>query len=148
MESKRIVLFLCTGNSARSQIAEGLLRARAGATYEAHSAGTEPAPSIHPLAVEAMKEIGVDISAQRPKSVGTYLGRLPVRHLIIVCKSANQTCPSVFPGVLTRDFWPIDDPANPPDGSPATLERFRAARDEITARLETWLSEKASARIP
>jgi arsenate reductase len=146
METKPIVLFLCTGNSARSQMAEGLLRAKAGALFEARSAGTTPAEAVHPLAVQAMEEIGIDISAQRPKDVAAFLGRLPVRHLIIVCASANQRCPSVFPGVLSRDFWPIEDPADPADGSSPVMEGFCKARDEIAERLEAWLKDKSARR--
>jgi len=132
---KPVVLFLCTGNSARSQMAEGLLRHKAGDRYEAASAGTEPASAVKPLAIEAMREIGIDIAAQRPKSVALYLGRLPARHLIIVCDGAQQKCPTTFPGVTTRDFWPIDDPA-----AAGTLQAFRSARDEISTRLDAWLN--------
>ena len=136
---KPIVLFLCTGNSARSQMAEGLLRAKSSERFEAHSAGTDPAPAVHPVAIEAMREIGIDISDQRPKAAKEYLGRLPVRHLFIVCDGANQKCPSTFPGVRTRDFWNIEDPAAF-QGSPVdTLQRFRQVRDEISSRLDAWL---------
>ena len=122
-------------------MAEGLLRAKAGGRFEARSAGTHPAAAVHPLAGAAMKEIGIDISEQRPTDVAELLGRLEVRHLIIVCSSANRECPSVFPGVLTRDFWPVADPAAPEDGSEPTMARFREARDEIAQRLDAWLAE-------
>lgn len=136
MTTKPIVLFLCTGNSARSQMAEALLRSKAPDRFDARSAGTDPAPAVHPLAIEAMQDIGIDISNQKPKGVSEYLGHIAARHLIIVCDGANQKCPSVYPGVVTRDFWPIDDPAS----SEPTLGRFREARDEISARLDDWLS--------
>jgi arsenate reductase len=132
---KPVVLFLCTGNSARSQMAEGLLRARASSRFEAASAGTDPAAAIHPLAVEAMREIGIDISAQRPKSVKEILGRVPARHLVVVCDDANRACPTTFPGVLTRDVWPIEDPARL-----ASIEAFRRARDDIRSRIDAWLA--------
>src|SRR5215471_18057753 len=96
---KPTVLILCTGNSARSQMAEGLLRAKAGDSLEVLSAGTEPAPRVNPLAIEAMQEIGIDISAARPKDVGELLGKVPVRHLIIVCHDAAHRCPGTWPGV-------------------------------------------------
>ena len=140
--SKPVVLFLCTGNSARSQMAEGLLRAQAGAAYEVTSAGTEPARAVHPSAVAVMREIGIDISAQRPKPVAELMGRIPVRHLIIVCDGANAKCPSGFPGVVTRDFWPIDDPARY-SGTGDELRKFREARDELSSRIGAWLRDRA-----
>ena len=76
-----------------------------------YSAGTEPAERVHPLAVQVMAEKGIDISNQEPKNVGQYLGRLAVRHLIIVCSGANEKCPRIFPGMMNRQFWPFDDPA-------------------------------------
>ncbi len=146
MTSRPIVLFLCTGNSARSQMAEGLLRDKAGALFEAQSAGTDPAEAVHPLAIRVMKEAGVDISRQLPKGVAEFLGRLPVRHLVIVCDGANQRCPTTFPNVLTRDFWPIEDPAAYRGPSEAAVAKFREVRDEISARLDAWLAEKAIGR--
>jgi arsenate reductase len=122
-------------------MAEGLLRSKAGEVFQARSAGTEPAEAVHPLAVQAMAEIGIDISAQRPTSAKEILGRLPVRHLIVVCDGANQRCPSSFPGVLTRDFWPIEDPAGYRGPAEQSLARFREARDEISTRLDAWLTE-------
>lgn len=139
--AKPIVLILCTGNSARSQMAEGLLRAKAGDRFEVLSAGTEPAPRVNPIAIEAMREIGIDISDARPKDVGQFLGRAPVRHLIIVCHDAAGRCPSVWPGVVTRAHWPIDDPAAFHGEHAAALEKFREARDEISSRLDQWLAE-------
>lgn len=134
------VLFLCTGNSCRSQMAEGLLRKHGGDRFEVHSAGTDPAAEVHPLAVEVMRELGVDISAQRPKGVGDLLGRLAVRHLIIVCDGANESCPRIFPGMLHRHFWPFDDPAAFRGSPEATREKFRAVRDQIDARIQEWLA--------
>src|SRR5688500_11952544 len=110
-DPKPIVLVLCTGNSARSQMAEALLRKHQGDRYEVHSAGTQPKDRVHPLAVKAMREAGIDISAYRPKSTSQFLGRVPVRHLLIVCDNANQSCPRVWPGSYTRSFLPFDDPA-------------------------------------
>lgn len=145
-ESKRsIVLFLCTGNSCRSQMAQGFLRKLAGDRYDAHSAGTEPKEQVHPLAVKVMSEAGIDISDEHPKGTERYLGRLPVRHLVIVCGDAEEKCPRVFPGVLTREFWPFDDPAAFKGTPEATLREFRLIRDQIEARIKQWLREKGPA---
>src|SRR5262245_55253311 len=97
-EAKPIVLILCTGNSCRSQMAEGFLRRFQGDAYEVHSAGAEPKEGVHPLAVLVMDEAGVDIGRQRPKNLSDYLGKLPVRHVITVCDHANGSCPRVWPG--------------------------------------------------
>ena len=140
-KSKPNVLFLCTGNSCRSQMAEGFLRASGGDRFAALSAGTKPADQVHPMAVQVMAEKGVDISDQVPKGVGQYLGRLPVKHLIIVCDGANEKCPRVFPGIMNRMFWPFEDPAAFVGSPSATLEKFRTVRDEIEARINSWLKE-------
>jgi len=123
-------------------MAEGLLRTKAGDAFDVRSAGTEPAPRVNPLAVEAMREVGIDISAARPKGVSEFLGHLPVRHLIIVCHDAAGRCPSVWPGVVSRTYWPIEDPAAFRGDAAAALDRFRQARDEISARLDEWLAER------
>ena len=95
---KQKVLFLCTQNSARSQMAEGLLRDMAGESFEAYSAGIDPTPEIHPCAVEAMREIGIDISEQCPKGLKAYMGKMSFNYLIIVCARAEEKCPKTFPG--------------------------------------------------
>jgi arsenate reductase len=136
-----IVLILCTGNSARSQMAEGLLRAKAGNAFDVRSAGTDPAPRVNPLAIEVMREIGIDISAARPKDLGQFLGRLPVRHLITVCHDADGKCPSVWPGVVARVHWPIEDPAVFRGDASAARVKFRAVRDELSQRLDQWIVE-------
>jgi arsenate reductase len=123
-------------------MAEGLLRSKAGEFFAATSAGTDPVEAVHPLAVRAMAEVGIDISTQRPKSAKELLGRLPVRHLIVVCDGANQRCPTGFPGILTRDFWPMEDPASYRGPAEQALAKFRQARDEISSRLDAWLAEK------
>jgi arsenate reductase len=141
MDTKPNVLFLCTGNSCRSQMAEAFLRRLGGDRFEAYSAGTDPAEGVHPLAIEVMAEKDVDIHAARPKNVGDYLGRLNVRHLIIVCAGANEKCPRIFPGMANRMFWPFDDPAAFEGTPTATLEKFRTVRDQIEARIKQWLLE-------
>lgn len=142
LTARPVVLFLCTGNSARSQMAEGLLRAKAGDRFDAQSAGTDPAPLVHPLAIEVMAELSIDIRPHRPKSVSEFLGRLRAQHLIIVCDGANQRCPTIFPGILTRDFWPIEDPAAFRGPRETALARFRAARDEISRQLDEWVAQR------
>jgi arsenate reductase (thioredoxin) len=143
MGAKPNVLFLCTGNSCRSQMAEGFLRTLGGDRFTSCSAGTEPAERVHPLAIEVMEEREIDIRESKPKSVSEYLGRLPVRHLIVVCDGANEKCPRVFPGMMNRMFWPFDDPAAFQGSPEATLEKFRTVRDEIEARIQQWLKETA-----
>jgi len=139
MPDKPNVLVLCTGNSCRSQMAEGYLRQLGGDRFSVHSAGTEPQASVHPLAVAVMLEDGVDISQQRPRHVQEFLGKLLVRYLIIVCDGANKSCPRVFPGVSEKLFWPFDDPAAFAGSAGATLEKFRAVRDQIKERIRSWL---------
>jgi arsenate reductase (thioredoxin) len=140
--AKPIVLILCTGNSCRSQMAEGLLRKHQGGSYDVRSAGTEPRDRVHPLAVQVMAEIGIDISAQCPKGIDEFLGTLPVKHLIIVCNNANQTCPRIWPGTYTRAYLPFDDPAEASGTESEKLEVFRRVRDEIDAAMRTWRPER------
>lgn len=134
------VLFLCTGNSARSQMAEGLLREKAGERFEVFSAGTEPHP-VNPAAIKAMDEIGIDISGQKSNDLTDYLGQEHIGTLIIVCDKANETCPRVWPGVQNRYYWPFDDPAVVEGSDEEKLAVFRRVRDEIAAKLDEWLAE-------
>jgi arsenate reductase len=131
------VLFLCTHNSARSQMAEGWLRALAGARVEAASAGTE-ATRVHPLAIRAMAEAGVDLAGQTSKTLERYLGE-PWDWVITVCDAAAERCP-VFPAAARRLHWPFDDPSRARGGEAERLAVFRRVRDEIRARLESWLA--------
>ena len=135
---KPIVLILCTGNSCRSQMAEGFLRHYQSDKFEPHSAGTQPQPRIHPLAVKVMAEKGIDISGQHPKNLGEYLGRAPVRHLLIVCDKANGTCPRIWPGAYTRAYMPFDDPAAFVGDEETKLAEFRRVRDQIGEAMRTW----------
>lgn len=138
---KPTVLILCTGNSCRSQIAEGYLRRFGGDRFEVLSAGTEPKDEVHPMAVQVMQEDGVDISRHLPKGIREFLGRIPVRYLLIVCGGANETCPRIWPGMRERLFWPFDDPASF-EGSPEDVRNeFRRVRDQIRDRIESWLAE-------
>ena len=145
MMNKPIVLILCTGNSCRSQMAEAFLRKYQGDTYEVASAGTEPKSEVHPLAVRVMNEIGIDIGQQRPKDASDFLGKAPVRHLLIVCDRANASCPRIWPGTYTRTYLPFDDPAHAEGTVEQQLEVFRRVRDEIGDEMKTWRPEPAHA---
>ena len=145
MTAKPLILVLCTGNSARSQMAEAFLRKHKGDRFTAASAGTSPKPEVHPLAVRAMKEVRIDISAQRPRDIGEFLGKRPVRHVVIVCDNANQSCPRVWPGTFSRTFMPFDDPAAATGTEAERLAVFRRVRDEIDAAMRKWVPEQTKA---
>jgi arsenate reductase len=140
MPAKAKVLFLCTGNSARSQMAEGLLRHYAGEAFEAYSAGLEP-KGMNPLTVKVMEEIGVDVSQQRSKHVREYLGYVNFAYLIIVCGDAEEKCPTVFVGVSKRMFWPFNDPARAEGTEEEKLAEFRRVREQIDEKIREWLRE-------
>ncbi len=136
------VLFLCTGNSCRSQMAEGFLRAFDKDAYEAHSAGTSPS-AVNPLAVQVMREVGIDISMQQSKNVASYLGQhFPI--VITVCDNANEHCP-IFPGPCVREHWPFPDPAEATGTSEERLEVFRTVRDAIANRIRAFVTSRTSA---
>ena len=135
MDKKR-VLFLCTHNSARSQMAEGLLRHLAGDRYEAFSAGTE-ATRVRPLAIKAMAELGVDISRQESKTLDRYLGD-PFDAVITVCDQAAEACP-VFPGAERRLHWSFPDPSKATGTEEQQLAVYRRVRDDIRAHVEQEL---------
>jgi arsenate reductase len=130
------VLFLCTHNSARSQMAEGLLRSCSGGAYEAFSAGTT-ATRVRPEAIAVMQEIGMDISAQASKTLERYLHE-SFDVVITVCDDANEACP-VFPHARQRRHWSIDDPSRVKGSEAERLTAFRRARDELRTRIETEL---------
>jgi arsenate reductase len=134
--SKPKVLFLCTGNSARSQMAEGYLRHVAGGEFEPLSAGIEP-KGLNPLAVEAMREIGIDISQQKSKDVREFLGQ-PIPYVITVCDNAKQRCP-IFPRTYKFLHWSLEDPAEATGSHEEKLAVFRRVRDEIRQRIEQEL---------
>jgi arsenate reductase len=136
MTAPRRVLFLCTHNSARSQMAEGLLRALGGDRFAVFSAGTV-ATSVRPEAITAMREIGIDISGQSSKTLEQFLGE-PFDEVITVCDDANDACP-VFPGVRNRRHWSIPDPSAVTGSEIDRLAAFCSARDRIRQRIETEL---------
>jgi len=133
------VLFLCTGNSARSQMAEALLRKYAANRFEPYSAGLEPKP-IHPLAIEVMREVGIDISNQRSKNIEEYIGKVHFGYVITVCDNAEKNCP-FFPGITTRLHWSFEDPAAFEGSDNEKLAKFREIRDQIESRIKGWLEE-------
>jgi arsenate reductase (thioredoxin) len=133
------VLFLCTHNSARSQMAEGLLRHLAGDRFEAHSAGTE-ATLVRPLAIRTMDEIGIDISGQESKTLQRYLSE-PFDYVITVCDDANEACP-FFPGARNRLHWSLEDPSRAEGSEEERLAVFRRVRDEIRKHIEQELVNK------
>ena len=139
--SKPKVLFLCTGNSARSQMAEGYLRHVAGGEFEPLSAGVEP-KGLNPLAVEAMSEIGIDISRQRSKDVRDFLGHA-IPYVITVCDNAKQQCP-IFPHTYKSLHWGLEDPAEATGSHEEKLAVFRRVRDEIRQRIEQELLKPAA----
>jgi len=134
------VLFLCTGNSARSQMAEALLRKYAGDQFDVYSAGLEPR-GINPYTVRAMNEIGVDLSGHRSKDVMEYLGRVNFGYVITVCDNAEANCP-IFPFVTTRMHWSFEDPARFEGADEDKLAKFREVRDQIDERIRSWLAEQ------
>ncbi len=142
-QKKQNVLFLCTGNSCRSQMAEGLLRHMAGDRFEPLSAGLDPGSEVHPLAIRVMAEIGIDISAQQPKAVSLYLGKTVIHYLMVVCNKAQSTCPRIWPGLANekRYYWPIPDPAAISGTPEEQLAGFREVRDELKEQLTLWVTD-------
>ncbi len=141
MSGKPGILVLCTGNSCRSQMAAGFLRQLAGERFEIASAGSRPAVEVHPLAIEVMREVGIDLSQARPQHVQPLLGRMSVQYLIVVCDSANDECPgTAFGGAAERLFWPFDDPAKLVGSADEVRAGFRRVRDQIEARIRAWLA--------
>jgi len=137
MTHKKRVLFICTHNSARSQMAEGFLRRVAGDRFDVYSAGTE-ATHVRPQAIEVMAEIGIDISGQTSKTLQQYL---PERwdYVITVCDDANESCP-VFPGTSDRSHWSFPDPSKATGTDAERLQVYRDVRDQIARRIRTFAS--------
>ncbi len=138
MSRKPGVLFVCSHNSARSQMAEGWLKHLAGDRFEVASAGVDPGV-LNPLSVRAMAEVGIDISQNRAEGIASYLGRWKVDYLIVVCDKASQTCPRIWPGVCERLDWSFDDPSAAHGSEAERLAVFRRVRDEIRERVEEWI---------
>jgi arsenate reductase len=136
--SKPAILILCTGNSCRSHLAEGLLRAALNEDYLVASAGSKPAGYVHPLAIKAMAEIGIDISTHHSKHMDEFLHQ-NVETVITVCGNADQACP-VFPGQINRHHWGFDDPAHATGTEEEQMAVFRRVRDEIKRVFEAYAS--------
>ena len=134
--NKPTVLILCTGNSCRSHLAEGILRAAAGDLLNVQSAGSKPAGYVHPLAIQVMKEIGIDISAHRSKHMNDFLSQ-PIETVVTVCGNADQACP-MFPGQLNRHHWGFEDPAHAIGTDEEKLAVFRQVRDQIKMVFEAY----------
>lgn len=124
------ILILCTGNSCRSHLAEGILQQALGENFRVASAGSKPAGYVHPLAIKAMAEIGIDISGHRSKHLDEFLSD-DVETVITVCGNADQACP-MFPGQMNRHHWPFDDPAHATGSEEEQMQVFRRVRDEIS----------------
>lgn len=143
MLKKPKVLFLCTGNSARSQMGEAFLRHYGGEEYDVFSAGLEP-KGINPYTVRVMAENGIDLSAHYSKSVKEFLGKELIQYLITVCDDAEKNCPTIWPGVSERIHWSFEDPAAFIGTEEEVLAKFRAIRDQIEIKVTGWLLEKAA----
>ena len=141
--TKKRLLVLCTGNSARSQMGEGLFRAEGGDAFEVFSAGTKPSV-VRPEAIEVMKEIGIDISGHRSKPVDEFAGR-SFDFVVTVCDNARDACP-VFPGGTARIHWSFEDPAALIGNETERLAEFRRIRDQIRGRVKEFLREQAVTR--
>jgi arsenate reductase len=138
--SKIKVLFLCTHNAARSQMAEAFLRHYGAERFEAYSAGLEP-KEIDPFTFQVMAEKGYSLEGQSAKSVRQYLGNTHFGYIITVCDYAEENCPTSFLGVSKRIHWSLDDPTKFQGSPQEKLDKFRQVRDEVEQRLLTWLNE-------
>ena len=145
MTTKPTILILCTGNSCRSHMAEGILRAAAGDLLDVRSAGSKPAGSVHPKAIEVMREIGIDISGHTSKHMNEFLGG-KVDIVVTVCGNADQACP-IFPGQVKRYHWGFDDPAHAAGTEEEILEAFRKVRDQIRLVFEAYAAGLRDAAI-
>lgn len=138
MDQKQNVLFLCTGNSARSQMAEAFLRHYGHDRFSAYSAGIEPKP-INAMTIQVMEEIGFDLSGQTSKSVKEFLGRTFISWLITVCDQAEKNCPTAWPGIMHKEHWFFEDPAAFEGTTEEKVAKFRQVRDQIQAQILAWL---------
>jgi arsenate reductase len=139
--SKEKVLFLCTGNSARSQMAEAFLRKHGGDWFDAYSAGTDP-KDINPYAKRVMEEVGVSLSHQYSKHVKEYMGKIHFAYVITLCDEAEKSCPAIFPGMGQRLHWSFEDPAAVVGSDDEKLAKFREVRNRIERLIKEWLIEQ------
>ena len=136
---RQTILILCTGNSCRSHLAEGILRAATGGRINVASAGSQPAGHVHPMAIEVMKEIDIDISSQTSKHLNDFLEQ-DIHTVITVCSNADSECP-VFPGQVHKHHWPFEDPAQAAGNDEEKRTIFRRVRDEIREKFEAYARE-------
>ena len=145
--TKPTVLILCTGNSCRSHLAEGILKHAAADLFDVYSAGSKPAGYVHPKAIQVMKEIGLDLSGHSSKHLSEFLGK-QIDTVITVCGNADQACP-MFPGQVNRYHWGFDDPAHATGTEEEILAVFRRARDQIKLVFEAYaLGYRESTKSP
>jgi arsenate reductase len=144
--TKPTILILCTGNSCRSHMAEGFLRAAAGELVDVQSAGSNPTGSVHPLTIKVMAEVGIDISSHRSKHLKEFLDQ-PVNTVITVCGNLDQGCP-IFPGQVNRHHWPFADPAKATGSEEEILACFRRVRDEMRRVFEAYAAGLRDAAQP
>jgi arsenate reductase (thioredoxin) len=142
--NKLRVLFLCSANTSRSQMAEALLRHHGADRFEVISAGLEPGV-VNPFAIQAIEEMGLSMEGHRAKAVKDFLGQ-SFHYLITVCSNAEEKCP-IFPGVIYRLYWPFEDPAALVGSDTEKLAKFREIRDQIDAQIQTWVKEITSKKI-
>jgi len=136
------VLFLCTHNSARSQMAEAFLRRHGGHRFEACSAGLEPT-DVHPLTRRVLEELGINTADLRPKGINEFLGKVNVRYAIVMCEGANAQCPRIYPFASRTLFWPFEDPSEVGGSANEQLNIFRRVRDQIAHRVRQFVVEGA-----
>jgi arsenate reductase len=134
------ILFMCTGNSARSQMAEAILRKYAGEKFDVYSAGLEP-KGINPYTRQALQEIGIGLEGHYAKHVREYMGKINFGYLITVCSDAEDKCPATFPGVSHRLHWSFEDPATFVGSDEEKMQQFREVRDQIDQQIKNWLAE-------
>lgn len=134
------IIVLCTGNSARSQMAAGFLEREAAGRFPVYSAGTEPAEAVHPLAIRVMQEKGIDLSGRKPRHLRDFLGVVPVHTIAIVCDGAAKSCPAIWPGAQERLLWPLEDPAAAAGDEQARLAKFRQIRDALEEKVAAWMA--------
>lgn len=139
LERKFKLLFLCTGNQARSQMAEALLRSKAGERFDVYSAGSKPGDQVHPMAVSVLGELGIDISAARPKSLMEFVNE-NFDYVITLCDNAGDTCP-MFPGQPVSAHWSFEDPVAFEGSEEEKLGFFRQIRDQIAKQLDSFIKE-------
>jgi len=139
------VLFLCTGNTSRSQMAEAILRHRAGDRLDVHSAGLAPG-AVRPETITVLEELAIPIVGLRSKGVDEYLGKVHISHMITVCADADANCPRIWPMAGQRIHWSVDDPAVVEGPEEERLAAYRRARDELSDLIDCWLAEIARSR--